>query len=62
MTARQLVPGIEAYPELEKQLASRLSMQGGGNGCSSCALNQLSRSFRARLNAMVERDKLSGRR
>ena len=59
MTASQLVPGIDRYPELAKQLEQRLDMVGSSRGgCSACATRKLAGDFRRRMNVLIERERL----
>lgn len=54
MTPKQLVPGIEKYPDLEASMAARMP---SGHGCSKCGTGQLAAAYLARLKARLERDK-----
>ncbi len=62
MKANDIVPGISAYPDLEKQLQQRISNLTAGRGCSSCNKAKLYREFSRKMRNLVERDKLRGRR
>jgi hypothetical protein len=55
MTPKQLVPGIEKYPDLEASMAARIPT--ANSGCSKCGTGQLAASYLARLKARLERDK-----
>lgn len=52
MTAAQLVPGIQRYPDLEAALAARIPRD-----CGKCGMGKLIDEYRRRVNARLERDK-----
>jgi len=60
MTARQALPGIEAYPELAERLEMKLARISRVSACGGCERSRVIGSFRNMLQRRIERDK--GRR
>ena len=56
MKARALLPGIEQYADLEKQMQYALDRAPRG-GCGGCELSKIIARFRRRMDIIRERDK-----
>ena len=61
MIAKALLPGIDRYPDLEKQMQfalDRASRESSGRGCKGrCDTNKIVARFRRRMDIIRERDK-----
>lgn len=54
MKSSDLVPGIQAYPDLAASLQQAVARQ---PGCGNCGYAKLAADFRERLRRRLERDK-----